>query len=379
MISALLESKKKLRSVLSEVTCSNSIIFPEDIANKIILHSLTPSEIKDVISDEFVRSIRNSKHDTPWDMDSLTGNRMITLKTILKNNDLPWDWESVIHREDLPKGFLEQLFAKRNSANFWNVMTDPCNCYYVPIYLIEKYWNKRWNWSSLSNRVTLKFVERHMTDISWNWKGIMANKNIPIDFIDRHMYHPTTGVEIPWNWRHLSKLSKLTPKFIRKHITDVPWAWECLSANPKLTMDIVADNLNMPWDWQKLSGHPNLTLDFVDEHTSYEVDGTVVEIPWDYHTLSYHKGLTMEFVGRHINNHWHWHHLSYHERLTAEFVMTHTHYTVNGTLDEIPWEWDGISSNILRFENAHAKEVIAEFFSQDSTSASASASASMTL
>ena len=84
----------------------------------------------------------------------------------------------------------------------------------------EKYENKDWNWSVLSENVSFEFFENYENK-PWDWDALSENKNLTLEWFEKYENEP-------WNWDALSWNENVTLEWIEKY-ENKPWNWDYLS------------------------------------------------------------------------------------------------------------------------------------------------------
>src|SRR5271170_2334277 len=88
--------------------------------------------------------------------------------------------------------------------------------------LINKYPNKKWNWSAISYNPNT------------TWEIILRNPNKP------------------WDWNWASQNPNITWEIISGNPNKL-WNWYAISQNPNITWEIISENPDKPWDWLGIS------------------------------------------------------------------------------------------------------------------------------
>ena len=116
----------------------------------------------------------------------------MSLKNILKNPDLNWDWFMVSKDENLTMG------------------------------MIREFLDKKWDFSEISKHISWEDIVSN-PKISWNWKNVSENPNITMEIIENNP-------ERDWDYENMSENPNLTVEFIEKH-SDEPWDWSKILDN----------------------------------------------------------------------------------------------------------------------------------------------------
>ena len=187
----------------------------------------------------------------------------------------------------------------------------------ILIQLLEKYPNKKWNYSFISANpnLTTKYLIKTENDLHWNWSHISHNPNIDINYILQHpiathknhllssninftmdliLNIMSTNVDII-SWYGLSQNPNITEEFIEANHQKIDWYW--LSDNPSISTDFIEKHLDHEWDWSKISRKTNLTKNFITKYQN--------QLDWDY--ISANPICDMEFLLTHSDKmNWTW-------------------------------------------------------------------------
>ena len=297
------------------------------------------AKIRGEIGREFIKLIKKTM-DKEWDWVKLSENPNFTPDVIEENMDLPWDYDGLSENPSMTCEFIEKYIEKRwnwmrlsfNSCitgefiekHIWKPWNYMFLSAYAPLEMIEKYPNKKWKGSVISqNRyLTIEFIRAH-PEIEWDWFYVSENKNFTIDIIRENMdlpwdfeiisgHNENVGIneiyenmDLPWNPESLIIHTELREKnyedipldiienyleeFIEYgEIHDMHSTGVFLTEFNKLTIDFIESHSEIEWDWEMLTGHPAVTLEYIQEHP---------EIEWDFDTMIYkNPNITTEYI-----------------------------------------------------------------------------------
>lgn len=144
---------------------------------------------------------------------------------------------------------------------------------------------------SSSSCLTMDIINRHYSEINWDWYTLTRNRAISKSDIKKYP-------QFPWDLSHIkqdtydkydttadsninsvsalilliilskdqewsySRNSHLTLDLIDKY-SDKPWDWEGISENSAITMDMIENNPQRPWVWKHVVRNPNLSLKMI--------------------------------------------------------------------------------------------------------------------
>ncbi len=284
------------------------------------------------------------------------------------------DWDELSNNTSITTGCLLKYPEKR-----WNLFTLSANAA-VPVEFIKSYSDQfNWNYDGLSYNVNITpglitqlvllsndkykpFSEGGGEIIKscphcgvWDYTGLTLNLSVNLAFIG-------ANPGLPWDYRELSSLPKLTTEFLKTHPEkDDLWDWSevycnssisleylvslpfwqfytaSLSSNISLTPEFLESNLGLPnWDWYYLSFNKSIPLSFIDVKL---ISGDV-RYKWNWDGISNRTDLTLEFI------------LKYAGKLDWKFVSynmnfsTVLHQFVESNLS-LPWDFKSLSCNAV--------------------------------
>jgi hypothetical protein len=212
-------------------------------------------DIDKKLRDEWVARFFAIMDVTQLDWKVISGYRFITIETILKYEDQPWDWYHLAYYAHV-------------------TIDDVLRCPKLQI------------WSNLSynNNITIEQIFEHPT-YEWNWKHIFANRKFTLEFIEKYEmymqwdalsknYHLTTDIiykyiNKQWNLSELSKNTACIQNGIVEQFPDWNWNWNEISSNYSITLDFIEKHKHKPLNWEVLRRwhHFNYECDTFIEHT----------------------------------------------------------------------------------------------------------------
>jgi hypothetical protein len=244
---------------------------------------------------------------------------------LISNPNLTWDLV-----ETLPQYTWDTYLLSRH----------PC----VTPAILQKYPEKDWNYSFLSENPSMfSYIQSH-PDKEWNWYTLSKNPKLTWDFVMQHIHedwdwsaltvHPNISFdtivqnsEHEWDWAHLGRNPNVTPEIVQAH-PKIGWHFRELSQNASMTYEFVQSCRHEHWDGMHLSWK----LSFP---TSFKVDDPWF---WNMYLLSRNPTISWEAIQARPNE-FRWHFLSRNPRL-AEYILKYP---------SMPWEPEGLASNPALF------------------------------
>lgn len=236
-----------------------------------------------------IRTIERTPN-LPWDKQSLSWNRTITLQYIKFHPDIPWDFATLSH-------YINIKEIKKDLSLPWNFHALSSNPTLTSGFLIE-YINQDWDWDLLSTNEYLYFDKLINISTNWNWIELSKNHGLTKNFVRFYFDQFNT----PNLLRNIYR-NKIIP--IKDILSDPLWPKEIflLSYHPEITADhILSHNLdksivenlcvnqglkvtdlqklideNIELDFTLLSTNPNLSFNFIHKHKDKK---------WNYVVLS---------------------------------------------------------------------------------------------
>lgn len=181
--------------------------------------------------------------------------------------------------------YLDYLFLTNPNDPNWDY--DALS-YSINSEIIEKYPEKfnNWNVIAFNTRLHLNFIEKHLDDLKKYYIVLVKNKNITLDFIEKHS-------EIPWSYWELSSCKYITENFVEKNI-EKNWNWHALSENINFSLFFL-DKYNKKIRFSKISFNTNLTINFINKYINKE---------WFFNDLTENPCITQEFIESHFDKPW---------------------------------------------------------------------------
>jgi hypothetical protein len=189
-------------------TQESILLLPEDARERMCRTNLHVKEI--ILSRLTLEDLRNDRSGLLYDWSRLTA---ITpsVKVILENPELPWNWDAASLREDLD------------------------------LRSIKDYRERPWNWSNLTINRALKVTEiLEESDLPWNLSYISYRRDIKAELVKKNN-------DIDWDWRVLTNNEAIKVSDILND-PDLPWCWEDVMIRKDFekdfrSLDIVIKNL----------------------------------------------------------------------------------------------------------------------------------------
>jgi hypothetical protein len=132
--------------------------------------------------------------DKPWKWVKLSFHKNITWDIIQQNKDCPWDYDFVCKNPNVTWDIIQKNSATLNSYSF--ISKNPN----ITWDIISKNLNKGWDWSYLSETLSLEIISNNLKKKKcyWKWYFISQNSNLTLDFIK-------ANITRDWDWRLLHK------------------------------------------------------------------------------------------------------------------------------------------------------------------------------
>ncbi|MCH9716520.1 MAG: hypothetical protein K0U52_05465 [Gammaproteobacteria bacterium] len=173
--------------------------------------------------------------------------------------DFGWRWSLVLYRSDITADhILDHLDLD------WDF-----SC--LPIYgakmdvqkLIEKTWEKNWNWRKLSKPDQKYVSDWFITDnkhFKWVRSTLIGKDNGNGWFISSIK----EAEEKDWNWKHVSSVYGLDIDFVAAH-PEHNWDMTEISSSEKVSMQYIKSHSSVLWDYSRLSKRTDLDMSLVEE------------------------------------------------------------------------------------------------------------------
>lgn len=129
-------------------------------------------------------------------------------------------------------------------------------------FLIETFPNHKWDYQELSNRLSWRFIKRHL-DQDWNWNTIRFK--FIIDNKINDLEELINTIDYPWKWDELS---------------NIPFSFDFIKQY---------NFLGKPLDWLKLCSNNNIDYNYIIENCPLDI-GTTLD-----HLLTYHSSFKHTF------------------------------------------------------------------------------------
>jgi hypothetical protein len=225
----------------------------------------------------------------------------ITLKHILDNPTIPWNYETISYNPNI-------------------TMADVLDHPTLP-----------WNYNRLSANpaITLDDILQH-PELEWDLSGLSGNPNITFQYVLTH--HPGDGnyftllnpsiagaarrgdnagiytysfrLATNWDWITLNRRLKLEITDVLNNPT-LPWYYDCLSENSSFTLQDMTDHPAIKWNLKYASNNPSITL---RDMLTYPIS------TWNWLDVSYNANIGIQDVIDHPELPWNY------EMLALRFV-----------------------------------------------------------
>lgn len=196
--------------------------------------------------------------------------------------------------------------------------------------------------SSNQSNEFIKILEA-FPDKPWNWKLVLQNPNISLDYIESHPDFPwemtTTFIFTSCN---LSYNPNLTLQYILNNL-DLKWRWEYIVGSSIITLEDIESNLTirdgMTFEFWKCAGkNPNITLDFVLKHEH------IFQNKNNSRYLGSQANITLQNIKDYPHLFWSKYALSQNPNITLEYILEHPDTPVD-ILNHNYWVWSDIMTN----------------------------------
>jgi len=206
--------------------------------------------------------------------------------------------------------------------------------------------------STLSSNLDIKwdydFLKKYY-DLFGDWHYLCKNKNITWDLIYTILQDDNSIIN------NISWCPHITINIVKENL-DIPWNWRVLSRHPNITIEIIRDNPTMPWNWNDVIMNPNITIEIIRDNP---------DIPWDLYNLCQSQKCTFEDIDKNKLTKYYWDMLSYNPIITWDIIKNnpgmrwnyeHFSYNPNLTYDNIldnptiNWKFDVVQNSAIMSE-----------------------------
>ena len=263
------------------------------------------------------KTINNKNRKTiidikPWNVDSLSGNDLITENFILYYYNLQWNFFKLARKDNLTKNiilrfqntFLKYFFSSilKSPCVTINFLTEKLTIKITKNILLElssnpslteedivKY-GKYFDMNDLSSNPCITGnMFKKFSDLNWVMKQVSKNPSI----VSQKILESTKGKK--WDLVYLYKnpsfdpyIIDLNPKFkFKTSDRNINSIMSSLSENKLLTINFITDHMDWDWDIKKLSGNRCITPQFIKNNLNWK---------WDWIQISQKDNLTEEFI-----------------------------------------------------------------------------------
>lgn len=345
MLIELLNNFKDTQQSLLDVFVASIQIFPLDIANKIILKSLSENDVKDFIGEKIMRLI-DKYPDYIWSWVDLSQNSNITPEFMEKHphrlingveTKNQWDWTAMSENPNLTMNFIEKYL--KNKPWSGSAISRHPN---ISMDDIKKHPKLTWDWNAVSRNpnLTVDFIE-NSSSTRWNMNAVSCNPNITLKDIESHPQITMHKFKkaLSWDWTGISSNPNLTIDFVKRHL-DKNWCWEFISQNSNINMNDIETNIDLPWVWHYIARNPNLTIAFIKKYFDRFDDQRIwFDDQQMWEDISCNPNITMEDIEQYPEGYWIYKYISRNPNLTQAFVEKHPYGNIDSVANGIPWSW----------------------------------------
>lgn len=233
-------------------------------------------------------------HRKGWFWRSITKNPKVTYDVVINNIDISWDWNQLKLN---PNFTIEQVYtiyeAAFNKGHRIQIHPTVKELEKIPQFIIGIH-------SLIINKdVTVDFLRKYAPKITL--------LNIPMPNLTRELMNIDQqivfncideGIDMEWNWRHISMEVKPTTEIIRKYANH--WDWIALSYNPNVTLKMIEYLIYLPWHFDSINWN-TLSIDFIKKH---------IDKSWNWFDLTDFDQITTDFICDNIDRQWNWEKIS---------------------------------------------------------------------
>ena len=272
----------------------------------------------------------------PWCWENISRNCKITHEFIEKNIDKNWNWVDLSANPVVTPEFIEKHFDWQ--WVWWSVSSNPS----LYIEFVKNNLNLPWCFDTLSSNPAMTPNIITENDFKWNWKYVTNNPSITDNFIIRYQ-------NMNWNW---TALSSIVSTIVVDTLPDKPWLWGSwgLSDNKNINLDFIQKHCDKQWDYAGLFGNSSVitvTQDILNSILSmklvhlHPIERMIISnIQGKKKYLSSNHSLTDNIVINNKNFPWHFGHNGLSNNLSLTF------YSVYHTMDK-EWDFEEVSRNIV--------------------------------
>lgn len=302
----------------------------------------------------------------PWNFHALSENKTISLKYMLDNPQLNWQYsmksnhttislsELIKKHKNLPWNWIEISLDENLTFDLIVDNLDiPWNFFYccgntnIPIanFLVNHNMWHLWSWTSLSYRVDLNISHILNFQAPWDWEALSRNPRINASVIRFFPEKISKTYEIwdtiPWN-------ASFTSTQLLNNL-DLNWDWYDIS-HLISDVNVVLNNMELPWIWNELCKNENIDLTQIIElhpkkiiwsnlsknlSINWKIVEKYIDKPWIWKHLSANPSIDLLKIVENHDKPWHWKYVS---------GRTSPHIAVE--YPDLPWNWRLVSYNV---------------------------------
>jgi hypothetical protein len=228
---------------------------------------------------DIIENIRTNLDKYNWYWYETTVNKFLDIQSILKNQDIPWDYSGIVKRPDFELSFVIEY---PTAPWCWTTLF----CYYdlSVLELFKKYPDKTWNWDDVMRGMHVlldkdrkwKHLLHLLPDALFSSRALI--EKIPLTIVAKYIYKP-------WNFKTLSTKMYDNHELVIKY-PDMDWDWQLLSFM-KFDANFIIEHHTKPWDWMRMTNFGNVP---------WKAVLILPNKPWNKKTLSLSSSLKPIYV-----------------------------------------------------------------------------------
>lgn len=201
----------------------------------------------------------------------------------------------------MPNNALKTLYSKFPDKDwyFYNLLNNKN----ITLDFIEKHEKLLEHIKYFSDNVNSdsEFVQKYYDKINrgkykLDWRIAISDPVKYADFFNLYLEQdiPWSVIcetpHIPWNYKKISSNKCITPKIINENL-HLDWSYEAISMRDDITLDDVLNYPQIKWQYIYLGENKNIPLSFIESNPDYE---------WDWYNTYSKAGYDIDFVKRNI-------------------------------------------------------------------------------
>lgn len=187
--------------------------------------------------------------DFRWDWGLVTEKAAVSIKCLIENPTLPWNWEYLTYRTTYSTR-IRLLDIIQNPHLMWDYGVLSAIAGNINTLVLENP-DKSWDWSALSNNMTIESaVILQTAHKPWDFAQLFANDRLPEALIHKLLDESNENT----CWDDISK-SKKVPASIMAAYSDKPWNWNAAISAKKITAEFIVQHPEIAWNYGYISRH----------------------------------------------------------------------------------------------------------------------------